>query len=83
MKKLNKQDLIDLVNKIINVEFYTEQEGDKLIDLFERNVPHPEVVTLIYHHKPELTAEEIVEKALSYKPIIMHDLTSTEKNKKK
>jgi hypothetical protein len=39
--------------------------------ILEKNVPHPEPTNLIFHHKPKLTAEEVVEKALSYKPIIM------------
>ena len=69
MKKLSKQELIELVTKIRNVDFKTEEEGDELIELFEYNIIHPEGYGLIFHHKPRLTPEEIVEKALAYKPI--------------
>jgi hypothetical protein len=37
--------------------------------LLEENVPDPEVSNLIYWNDEELTAEKIVDKALSYKPI--------------
>ena len=67
-KRLNKDELINLVQRIINVEG-TEKELDQMMDELEKNVPHPEVSDLIYWSKKELKAEEIVEIALAYKPI--------------
>jgi hypothetical protein len=49
---------------------------------FKKNVPDPQAANLIFHHKPELTPEEIVEKALAYKPIILpppDDMNQTDK----
>ena len=66
--KLNRQQLIDLVTKIINVEG-SEEEIDVWITTLEKNVPHPNVSDLIYYPDEEMTAEEIVDKALSYRPI--------------
>lgn len=71
MKKLSKSELIDLVRKIRNVEYNSEKKHSEAIFLFKDNVPHPSAANLIYHHKPRLTNEEVVEKALAYKPIIL------------
>lgn len=64
---MSKEELIELVRQIISMENKTEQEINMLIDQLVSNVPHPEVTDLIYYD--DLTPEEIVEKALSYKPV--------------
>ncbi|MCE7991643.1 MAG: hypothetical protein HEP71_06675 [Roseivirga sp.] len=64
---MSKEELVELVQQIISMENKTEQEIDLLIDKLVSNVPHPEVTDLIFYD--DLTPEEIVEKALSYKPI--------------
>ena len=68
--RLTTSELINLVRKICDGENHDEEELDKWLLLVERNVPHPEVCDLIFRHTPELTPEEIIEKALSYKPLI-------------
>ena len=67
-ERLSKEQLIALVTKIINAEG-TEEELDQYEDLLQRNVPHPEVSDLIFYPDSEMTAEEIVERALAYEPI--------------
>lgn len=62
---MTKEELIDLVKKIVDAEG-TEEEIHANILLLKQNVPHPSPTNLIYHE--DLTAEEIVDKALSYKP---------------
>lgn len=57
-----------LVDKIIKVEG-TEEEIDKMLDFLQSNVSYPGVSNLIYWNDENLTAEQIVDKALSYKPI--------------
>lgn len=64
---MSKEKLIALVHQIISMENKTELEMDQLLDQLVSNVPHPGVTDLIYYD--DLTPEEIVEKALSYKPI--------------
>lgn len=64
---MTKEDLIVLVQQIIDVNGKKESEIDLLIDAFRRNVPHPSAADLIYHQ--DLSADEIVEKALSHKAI--------------
>ena len=68
MSKLDNKELVELVKKIMEADC-TEEEHNELLCLLEENVPDPEVSDLIYYHEPELTAEEVVEKALEYKPI--------------
>ncbi|MDP4708732.1 MAG: hypothetical protein NWS20_01840 [Rickettsiaceae bacterium] len=69
MNKLNREKLIYLVKRIINADFDTEEEYDAAEEYFENSVSDPNARDL-FHYVPELTPEEIVEKALSYKPII-------------
>jgi hypothetical protein len=64
---MTRDELIKLVMEITTVEGKTEEQIDKLIDLFKANVPHPSPSNLIYYE--DLTVEEIVDKTLSYKPI--------------
>ncbi|OQP56229.1 bacteriocin immunity protein [Niastella populi] len=61
----NKQELIVLVQKIMSAKG-TQEEIDEWIEELESKVLHPRVADLIYHEN--LTAEEVVEKALAYKP---------------
>ena len=71
--KLSREELIELVEKILKVEG-NEDEVTDWVNLFEDNVPHPEASGLIfwpsrYGLASNPSAEEIVDKALSYKPI--------------
>ncbi|MFP3387637.1 bacteriocin immunity protein [Brevibacillus sp. SIMBA_040] len=68
MKQLSKEDLIELVGKIMNVEG-SEEEFDRMIEILKQSVPHPEVSDLIFWNENDLTPEQVVEQALSYKPI--------------
>jgi hypothetical protein len=64
---MTREELIDLVKQITTPKGKTEEEINKLIDVLERNVPHPAVTDLIFYDN--LSPEEVVDKALSYKPI--------------
>ena len=66
--KLSRLELIELVEKIMKSKG-TEEEIDNMIEELERNVPHPEVSDLIFWNEEGLTPEQIVDMALSYKPI--------------
>jgi hypothetical protein len=66
---MSKEDLIILVEKIMKCDG-TEEEIDEMIKLLEKNVPDPGVSDLIFWGE-ERTPQEIVEIALSYKPILL------------
>lgn len=76
---MTREELIELGNKIVNC-VGTEKEQDEMYELFSKNVPHPSGANLFYYpenynarkdnitdYRP--TVEEVVDKALSYKPI--------------
>jgi hypothetical protein len=65
---MSRSDLIRLVRSIMNAEG-TEEEISDRIDLLEAEVSHPRVSDLIYYSDPELTPEQVVDEALSYRPI--------------
>jgi hypothetical protein len=66
---MDKEELIKLVERLQTADFASDEEGSELLQILERNVIHPAVANLIFWNAPELSAEEIVKRALSYKPI--------------
>jgi len=66
-RKLNREELIVLVTRIMNAEIKTEAEDDQLLEEFLDNVIDPEAVNYIFYDN--LLPEEVVDKALSYNPI--------------
>ena len=65
-EKLSRDELIDLVRKIIDCDG-NEEEIDEMTFLLEQNIVDPEIANYIYYD--DRTPEEIVELALAYKPI--------------
>lgn len=65
---MSKEELIELVEKIMKCEG-TEEEVDNMIAVLKKNVIDPDVTNYIFYE--ENTPEEVVEKALAYKPIIL------------
>ncbi|KAK1180828.1 bacteriocin immunity protein [Streptomyces sp. NBS 14/10] len=65
---MTRDELVNLVERVMAGEG-TESEHDALVRLLEENVPHPRVLNLIYYSDPPLTAQEVVDKALAYRPI--------------
>ena len=59
-------ELVELVRKIMNCEGGEEELNDD-INLFNESVPHPDASDLIFYSEEELTPEEVVDKALSYR----------------
>ena len=67
-KKPSEQELIEIVRRLMAFKG-TEEELSELLFSLKESVPHPAVGDLIFHPKKEMTAEDIVREALSYKPI--------------
>jgi len=67
---MTREELIELAEKIINAGGKDEEEYRANIHLFKRNVPDPNAANYFFDIKyKHLTVEQIVDKALSYKPI--------------
>ncbi|WP_235867382.1 e9imm peptide [Priestia abyssalis] len=67
---LSRDELIELVKKIINNPGVSEHQADLWIQILEDAVVDPEITNYIFW-EDGLTPEEIVDKALSYKPIVL------------
>ena len=68
MDKLSRSELIELVEKVLNIEG-TEQQLAEWRYIIRCNVPDPEVTDMIY--ETELSAEEIIDRALAYQPVML------------
>ncbi|MBA2808504.1 bacteriocin immunity protein [Streptomyces sp. KM273126] len=71
---MSRVELVALVERIMGGEGAEDEHG-RLVEALENNVPHPRVLDLIFHphldgfQEAQLTAEQIVDAALSYEPI--------------
>lgn len=66
--KLTRNELVELAEKILNIEG-TEQQLVEWRHLIRCNVPDPGVIDLMY--ETELSAEEIIDRALAYQPVLL------------
>ncbi|MDM5293217.1 bacteriocin immunity protein [Peribacillus simplex] len=64
-KKLSKEELVELVNKICN-PMLSDEEVSEYIEVLEDNVPHPAPSDLIFLNDEDLSSEEVVEISLAY-----------------
>ena len=78
---MNREELIDIGYKIFESKG-TEEEIDEMIELFDKNVPHPSGANLFFYpenynarrddlSKYNPSVEEVVDQCLNYKPIIL------------
>lgn len=68
-KSLSRDELIELVRRIIIDDFATEEESWDAVELLKANVPDPKVTDYIFWPDPidrEVDPAEVVDKALAY-----------------
>jgi hypothetical protein len=68
MPKKSREELIHMVQQLIDADL-PEDEEDRIVEELKLSVLHPRVTDLIYYNTPKLTAEEVVDRALAYRPI--------------
>ena len=72
---MTREELIRLVERIRDIDGETAETRDALHDIFAASVPHPSAYYLIFtpelvtFEDRELTAEEVVDIAVGYRPI--------------
>ncbi|MDR9743764.1 MULTISPECIES: bacteriocin immunity protein [Paenibacillus] len=66
----NHLHLVELVRKLMNAEG-TENELDEMLNELQQQMPYAEISNLIFWDNRDLTPEQIVEEALSARPIIL------------
>jgi len=47
-----------------------DDELAEILEELNRRLPHPAISDLIFHHEPELSAEQVLEIARTYRPLI-------------
>ena len=67
---MEKKELIDLIEQIKSFEG-TEEEEDILLEKLQNLVLDPEISDYIYW--TDMSSEEIADKVLTYKPIILEN----------
>ena len=67
-KRPKKQSCLQAIERLQEATG-TEQEQDRDIEFLRNNLADPKIIDYIFHHQPELSAEEILAKALAYRPI--------------
>ena len=70
VKYVRKKELIDFIEQIKNFEG-TEEEEDILLEKLQNLVLDPEISDYIYW--TDMSSEEIADKVLAYKPIILEN----------
>ena len=70
VKYVRKKELIDLIEQIKSFEG-TEEEEDILLEKLQNLVLDPEISDYIYW--TDMSSEEIADKVLAYKPIILEN----------
>lgn len=66
---LSREEIIDLIKEITNVSDKTEEQIDGLLEKLENGVIDPQVSDYIFYS--DMTTEEIADKVLNYKPILL------------
>ena len=67
-----KSEMVALTQRILDMN-YTEEELPDLIEQLKQSTGCPNVSDLIFWSKRAMTAAEIVNEALAYRPIILGD----------
>jgi len=71
MRKLTRDEMIERVQRIMDVDG-TDKELESLANEIDACIPHLDIIDLIYDGDQSMTAEEIVDKALAYKPHVIY-----------
>lgn len=65
--QLSREELVDLVRRIVDMEGTADQR-EQWVVLFNDSVAHPAGSDLIFRAGRQLSPEEVVDEALSYRP---------------
>lgn len=76
---LTRNEVIALIEEIYRLDGTSDETGEverksnDLIDMLEAGVLDPEIFNYMYKEMPELTPEQIADRALAYRPIVLPD----------
>ncbi|MBW4704051.1 MULTISPECIES: e9imm peptide [unclassified Micromonospora] len=69
--KLTRDEAVALVERIMRLDYADDGELNDWLDRLARDLVCPDVSDLIFTTTPELTATEVVDRALAYRPIVL------------
>lgn len=69
MNHLTREEIIEIVRKLQRCEYASEAETDSAIAKLRSGVLDPKITDYIFWD--ELTPEEVADRALSYRPILL------------
>ncbi|WP_422753941.1 e9imm peptide [Micromonospora sp. WMMD708] len=69
--KLTRDEAVALVGRIRRLDYADDGELNDWLDRLGRDLACPDVSDLIFTTTPELTAAEVVDRALAYRPIAL------------
>jgi hypothetical protein len=65
-----REGALELV-RAIRYQLKSDEEVEGPLNELQRLIPHPAWMDLLYWHTPELSDDEVVDKALEYRPIAL------------
>lgn len=75
-QNMNRSQLIVLVQRLLEMDYHSEEEAADLMLDVQRNVVDPQVIDYICWPDEEMTAEnaaeEIIDRALAYQPTVAY-----------
>ena len=69
MTLLTREQIIEMVTKIMNYDYNNDEEYDNAVEELKKGVIDPNISDYIFWDN--LTPEQVADKALSYKPILL------------
>jgi hypothetical protein len=67
---LDRLKLIALVQRLLTADHQDEEEGERLLEALMQHVLDPQVSDYIFWPDRPMTAEQIVDRALAYQPLV-------------
>lgn len=68
---MDREETLSLVRRLMDADFTDEGEADEVLAKLERGLACPYISDYIYWDSAEPTAEQIVDRALAYKPFAL------------
>ncbi|MEU8045138.1 e9imm peptide [Micromonospora echinofusca] len=76
--KLTRNEAIQLVERIMRLDYADDAELYDWLDRLERDLGYPDISDLIFTVASELTPVEVVDRASAYRPIALRSVPWTE-----
>ena len=71
-RNMSRAEGIHLVRRLMNAQYADEAEADEIITALVRGLGCPHISDYVFwDHDPQLTAEKVVDRALSYEPFAL------------